>query len=307
MHLARKLQGSRLRSAFSASPPHQNSDHSLHIFDQKKGLLIEKSVSTNFKLFIMAQAQAEGLRRKGEIAGHRGMTKEAATGLVTGVAYGMTSPIVGHPFDTIKTKMQAEKIYAKSNAFQVPSLDAADVAYVTDTAMLPGRARGVRITGKRLYLPVPSLRMHDSHLAGCARRALLGFGRAFCLLLRDPRSTVASSSGSIVLFVLVFREVIGPDRACAVPVHTVLPLLRPRERCLRSRSLVSSTSCRSAPCAMPGTHIVRFTARHKWAERGSIARSVERIWCGIPSSFAIRCPVLRLRYCASHSSCDVRH
>ncbi len=32
--------------------------------------------------------------------------KEGALSLFTGVLYGSTSIIVGHPFDTIKTKMQ---------------------------------------------------------------------------------------------------------------------------------------------------------------------------------------------------------
>ncbi len=66
-----------------------------------------------------AQMEAMKMRRKGEIAGQRGISKEGMMGLVTGVAYGLTSPIVGHPFDTIKTKMQAEKVFAGKNAFQV--------------------------------------------------------------------------------------------------------------------------------------------------------------------------------------------
>ena len=31
---------------------------------------------------------------------------EALRGLVCGTLFGITSPIIGHPFDTIKTKMQ---------------------------------------------------------------------------------------------------------------------------------------------------------------------------------------------------------
>jgi solute carrier family 25 carnitine/acylcarnitine transporter 20/29 len=37
--------------------------------------------------------------------------KEGAIGLSTGILYGMTSVAVGHPFDTIKTKMQAQSGY----------------------------------------------------------------------------------------------------------------------------------------------------------------------------------------------------
>ncbi len=33
--------------------------------------------------------------------------KEAVLGLFAGIFYGFTNVIVGHPFDTVKTKMQA--------------------------------------------------------------------------------------------------------------------------------------------------------------------------------------------------------
>ncbi|TFJ86963.1 hypothetical protein NSK_002050 [Nannochloropsis salina CCMP1776] len=39
--------------------------------------------------------------------------KEGAIGLGTGVLYGVTSVAVGHPFDTIKTKMQAQEGFIK--------------------------------------------------------------------------------------------------------------------------------------------------------------------------------------------------
>jgi solute carrier family 25 carnitine/acylcarnitine transporter 20/29 len=32
--------------------------------------------------------------------------KEGAIGLGTGILFGLTNVVVGHPFDTIKTKMQ---------------------------------------------------------------------------------------------------------------------------------------------------------------------------------------------------------
>jgi len=50
-------------------------------------------------------------RLKGAVAGDGSTWKEALFGLAGGVAYGLLSPIVGHPFDTIKTKMQAETQY----------------------------------------------------------------------------------------------------------------------------------------------------------------------------------------------------
>lgn len=41
-----------------------------------------------------------------------------STGLGVGVLYGTTSVAVGHPFDTIKTKMQAQKGYESRNMFR---------------------------------------------------------------------------------------------------------------------------------------------------------------------------------------------
>ena len=45
-------------------------------------------------------------------------TTEALRGLLCGTIYGLTSPLVGHPLDTIKTKMQAQNIYANTSAYK---------------------------------------------------------------------------------------------------------------------------------------------------------------------------------------------
>lgn len=44
---------------------------------------------------------------KGAMAGSGTSAQEAFVGLLSGAAFGMVSPIVGHPFDLVKTKMQA--------------------------------------------------------------------------------------------------------------------------------------------------------------------------------------------------------
>lgn len=44
--------------------------------------------------------------------------KEGAIGLGVGVLYGITNTCVGHPFDTIKTKMQAQAGFENSSMFQ---------------------------------------------------------------------------------------------------------------------------------------------------------------------------------------------
>ena len=41
-------------------------------------------------------------------------TKEAFITMISGCAFGGTNTIVGHPFDTIKTKMQVQAGYKES-------------------------------------------------------------------------------------------------------------------------------------------------------------------------------------------------
>ena len=42
---------------------------------------------------------------RGAVAGTGSSYQEALFGLMGGIVYGLTSPLVGHPLDTIKTKM----------------------------------------------------------------------------------------------------------------------------------------------------------------------------------------------------------
>jgi solute carrier family 25 carnitine/acylcarnitine transporter 20/29 len=58
-------------------------------------------------------------RLHGAIAGSGSTLTEALVGLASGVAYGAVSPLVGHPFDTVKTRMQAEARYQTMGTFQV--------------------------------------------------------------------------------------------------------------------------------------------------------------------------------------------
>lgn len=44
----------------------------------------------------------------GAISGSGSTSQEALLGLVSGMVFGAVSPVVGHPFDTVKTRMQAE-------------------------------------------------------------------------------------------------------------------------------------------------------------------------------------------------------
>ena len=55
----------------------------------------------------------------GAIAGSGSSLEEAFMGFLSGAVFGLVSPIVGHPLDCIKTKLQAEKIYQHSIFTQV--------------------------------------------------------------------------------------------------------------------------------------------------------------------------------------------
>lgn len=48
---------------------------------------------------------------KGALMGAGSGLREGLFGFGCGVLYGMTSPLIGHPFDTVKTKMQAQEGY----------------------------------------------------------------------------------------------------------------------------------------------------------------------------------------------------
>jgi solute carrier family 25 carnitine/acylcarnitine transporter 20/29 len=51
---------------------------------------------------------------KGSMAGGGSSAEEAAIGLASGIVFGIVSPIVGHPFDCVKTRMQADVAYQSS-------------------------------------------------------------------------------------------------------------------------------------------------------------------------------------------------
>ena len=58
-------------------------------------------------------------KTRGSLAGEESPLKEAMYGYVSGFAFGLTSPVVGHPFDTVKTQMQAYGANQKQSPFQV--------------------------------------------------------------------------------------------------------------------------------------------------------------------------------------------
>ena len=55
---------------------------------------------------------------QGALAGSGSSLQEALYGLAGGVVFGFVSPCIGHPFDCIKTRMQADPIYQNTGFFQ---------------------------------------------------------------------------------------------------------------------------------------------------------------------------------------------
>ena len=51
----------------------------------------------------------------GAIAGNGTSSEEFLIGLSSGIVFGFVSPMIGHPFDSIKTRMQADPIYHNQN------------------------------------------------------------------------------------------------------------------------------------------------------------------------------------------------
>ena len=57
--------------------------------------------------------------QSGQMVGKKHPLLEAVYGSLSGMAFGLLSPLASQPFDTIKTKMQAETRYAKASPFLV--------------------------------------------------------------------------------------------------------------------------------------------------------------------------------------------
>jgi solute carrier family 25 carnitine/acylcarnitine transporter 20/29 len=54
----------------------------------------------------------------GGLVGSGSASTEALRGIVCGFVYGATSPLVGHPIDSVKTRMQADARFASTSALQ---------------------------------------------------------------------------------------------------------------------------------------------------------------------------------------------
>ena len=66
----------------------------------------------------MAKAAVEE-RRAGDMVGKGSSTTELLLGSISGMAFGLVSPIAGQPFDVVKTKMQADARFAGQSPMSV--------------------------------------------------------------------------------------------------------------------------------------------------------------------------------------------
>ena len=56
-------------------------------------------------------ADASKTHNKGQLVGNQNAGIEAIMGLLSGMAYGLVNPLVGHPFNLVQTRMQADAAY----------------------------------------------------------------------------------------------------------------------------------------------------------------------------------------------------
>lgn len=67
-----------------------------------------------YRSFEMMSEQHEEKTLHGAMAGSGSTLEESILGLIGGALFGLVSPVVGHPLDTIKTKMQADSAHLHS-------------------------------------------------------------------------------------------------------------------------------------------------------------------------------------------------
>jgi hypothetical protein len=114
----------------------------------------------------------------GSIAGTGSSSNEAFLGLLGGMVFGLCSPITGHPFDTIKSKMQVEPAYKDFGFFK-----SIQVTYTKDG--IRGFYRGFLppIVGSVMYRGL-SFSAYSGTYAACNKYPLLQEEIPFTLGLR---------------------------------------------------------------------------------------------------------------------------
>lgn len=93
-----------------SSPPDRNSNN---VADGGTISLSSSSSSSS----AVSLSSTLGVPKSGAaLAGSGSSIREAAVGLMAGIAYGAVTPVVGHPFDSIKTRMQADPLFQNTGS-----------------------------------------------------------------------------------------------------------------------------------------------------------------------------------------------
>lgn len=97
-----------LCSSFEYRPPITYSNKRA---DRTKNTIVDTGVMAEKE----SNSKVDDKQLHGAIAGSGSTLHEAFWGFLSGAVFGLVSPIVGHPLDSIKTKMQAEAAYKNSS------------------------------------------------------------------------------------------------------------------------------------------------------------------------------------------------
>lgn len=141
---------------------------------------------------------------KGQIVGNENASMEAIMGLLSGMAYGLINPLVGHPFNLVQTRMQADSAFRNSGAI-------ATARDIMKTEGLRGFWRGL----------VPPL------MGSTAYRGVLfsAYSAAFAACKGTPLSNPLPLTGGLAPAVLVGAVAASTARTA---VETPLELIKVR-------------------------------------------------------------------------------
>ena len=141
---------------------------------------------------------------KGQIVGNENASMEAIMGLLSGMAYGLINPLVGHPFNLVQTRMQADVAFKNSGAI-------ATARTIMKTEGLRGFWRGL----------IPPL------MGSTAYRGVLfsAYSAAFAACKETPLSKPLPLTGGLAPAVLVGAVAASTARTA---VETPLELIKVR-------------------------------------------------------------------------------
>lgn len=151
-----------------------------------------------------APAAETKAHQKGQLVGNQHAGIEAVMGLLSGMAYGLVNPFVGHPFNLVQTRMQADPAFAGKGAIV--------------TAKSIWRAEGFKGFWRGLVPPL---------MGSTAYRGVLfsGYSAAFAACKDTPLATPMPYTGGLAPAVLIGAVAAA---SCRTAVETPLELIKVR-------------------------------------------------------------------------------